>query len=169
MFNLDYLLSRTAVSGTAVSRAAIFKKLLLVVLGAGIYSWSAVGTDLSFSELIKGIPHMADIISRMLPPSIAVLPHLVEPTIETLQISIWGTTLAIILAIPFSLMSAKNISPHPLLYRFGRFILNITRSISELIWALVFVAAVGLGPFPGVLALTFHSMGMLGQIFGGCH
>ena len=162
MLNLDHLLVKTT-APAAMSRTVMFKRMLLLVLLAGVYIWSAVGTNLSSSELIEGIPHMADIISRMLPPSVAVLPNLVGPTIETLQISIWGTTLAIILTIPFSLMAASNISPHPLVYRFGRFILNLTRSISELIWALVFVAAVGLGPFPGVLALTFHSMGMLGK------
>ncbi|MBU2699506.1 phosphonate transport system permease protein [Sporomusaceae bacterium BoRhaA] len=139
------------------------KQLAVVVFLAGVYVWSAAGTHLSVAELVKGLPQLIDIIGRMLPPNFEILPRLIEPTVETLQISIWGTTLAIFFTIPFGLIAARNISPHPLLYHFGRFILNAMRSISELIFALVFVAAVGLGPFPGVLALAFHSVGMLGK------
>ena len=128
-----------------------------------LYGWSAVGVNLSPQELVEGLPQLVDIISRMLPPNPDILPRLLRPTVETLQISIWGTSLAIVFTIPFGLAAAKNISPHPFLYRGSRFILNATRSISEIIFALVFVAAVGLGPFPGVLALAFHSVGMLGK------
>jgi len=135
----------------------------IAVFLAILYGWSALGVNLSLRELVEGLPQLADIISRMLPPNPAVIPRLVKPTIETLQISIWGTTLAILFTIPFGLAAAKNISPHPILYKGSRFILNATRSISEIIFALVFVAAVGLGPFPGVLALAFHSVGMLGK------
>lgn len=139
------------------------KWLMLLAFLIVVYGWSAVGTNLNPAELIKGLPQLADIIERMLPPNFEILPRLIKPTIETLQISIWGTTLAILFTIPFGMMAARNISPHPWLYHFGRFVLNATRSISELIFALVFVAAVGLGPFPGVLALAFHSVGMLGK------
>jgi phosphonate transport system permease protein len=146
-------------SGTMVT----MKRLVLTLFLAVVYIWSAAGTHLSISELVKGLPQLADIIGRMMPPNFEILPRLVNPTIETFQISIWGTTLAIFFTIPFGLLAARNISPHPLLYKISRFVLNATRSISELIFALVFVAAVGLGPFPGVLALAFHSVGMLGK------
>lgn len=141
----------------ALRRGAIAGILLLV------YVWSARGAHLSLSELIQGLPGLADIVSRMVPPDFSILPKLLEPTVETLQISIWGTTLAILFTIPFGLAAARNISPHPVVYGAARFVLNATRSISEIIFALVFVAAVGLGPFPGVLALAFHSVGMLGK------
>ena len=162
MHNWGYSPIKAASTG-ASDKGRLLKQLLLAAFLAGVYIWSAVGTNLSLGELVKGLPQMADIIGRMLPPNFAALPRLVAPTIETLQISIWGTTLAIIATIPFSLLAARNISPHPLLYNLGRFILNSARSISELIFALVFVAAVGLGPFPGVLALACHSVGMLGK------
>jgi len=101
----------------------------------------------------------------MIPPNLSILGRLIAPTIETLQISIWGTSLAVILAVPFGLLAAKNTSPHPILYGLTRLILNATRAINEMIFGLIFVAAVGLGPFPGVLALAFHSVGMLGKFF----
>lgn len=143
-------------------RAAL-RQLALAVLLLGVYAWSAAGTHLSISELLRGVPGLADIVARMVPPNFAILPKLAGPTIETVQISIWGTTLAVLFTIPLGLAAARNLSPHPLVYGLARFVLNATRSISEIIFALIFVAAVGLGPFPGVLALAFHSVGMLGK------
>lgn len=128
-----------------------------------VYVWSAYGTNFSVKELIAGLPHMQDIISRMLPPNFSLLPNLVGPTVETIQISIMGTTLAVLFCIPFGILAAKNISPHPIIYHVARFILNATRSISEIIFALIFVAALGLGPFPGLMAVAVHSVGMLGK------
>lgn len=139
----------------------------LLTLGAVlvIYGWSAVGTNLSITQLVTGIPSMLDLISRMLPPNWDVTGKIIQATIETIQIAIWGTTLAVLLAIPLGLLAARNISPHPVIYASARCILNALRSISELIFALIFVVAVGLGPFPGVLALAFHSAGQLGKFY----
>ncbi|MDZ4765886.1 MAG: phosphonate ABC transporter, permease protein PhnE [Chloroflexota bacterium] len=92
-------------------------------------------------------------------------PSIISAIVETIQMAIIGTLGAVILAIPVSLLAARNVSPHPLVYQVTRFILNILRSIPELIYGLVFVAAVGLGPFPGVLAIIFGSVGSLSRLF----
>jgi phosphonate transport system permease protein len=84
---------------------------------------------------------------------------------ETIQMAIVGTLGAIIMALPFSLFAARNTSPHPVFYNVSRFILNFLRSIPELVYALIFVAGVGLGPFTGVLALAFGSVGSLARVF----
>jgi phosphonate transport system permease protein len=138
-------------------------QLAMAALALAIYIWSARGTHLSLSELRSGMSGMVDLVSRMLPPDFSILSRLAAPIIETIQISIWGTTLAILLSIPFGFLAARNIAPHHLIYRASRLFLNATRAISATIFALIFVAAVGLGPFPGVLALAIHSTGMLGK------
>lgn len=143
----------------------LVKWSMTLILLAGLYVWSALGTHLSLQELARGIPQIGDIVGRMLPPNFSILGRLVGPTLETLQISIWGTTLGVVLAIPFGLLAARNTTPHPVLYGVARLLLNAARSINEMIFGLIFVAAVGLGPFPGVLALAFHSVGMLGKFF----
>jgi phosphonate transport system permease protein len=76
-----------------------------------------------------------------------------------------GTTLSIFLAIPFGLLAARNVSPHPLVYQVTRFLMNIIRSIPEIIIALVFVAAVGLGPFGGVMALAIAAIGSVARLY----
>lgn len=139
-------------------------------LSAGAFAllvlwWAANGAQVSFSELAKGLPWIGDFLGRMLPPNWAFVDKLVTPAIETVQIAIWGTLLAVVLAVPFCFFAARNLTPNLFVYQFTRQVFNVTRGINEIILALIFVAAVGLGPFPGVLALAVHGAGMLGKFF----
>ncbi|MDP9895481.1 phosphonate transport system permease protein [Variovorax boronicumulans] len=141
-------------------------KYALVGLAAlGVMWWAAIGSQVSFSELAKGMPWIADFLGRMLPPNWEFMQRLVKPAIETVQIALWGTLLSVILAVPLCFFAARNISPNLAVFHAMRQVLNITRGINEIILALIFVAAVGLGPFPGVLALALHGAGMLGKFF----
>ena len=139
------------------------RALFWTVVVVGVYLWSAEGTHLNIFTLLEGLHGVGDIFSRMLPPRLDILPRLVRPAVETLQISIWGTTLGVILSVPLGLLAAKNVSPGKVTYVLGRELLNLLRAIPEMVMALIFVASVGLGPFPGVLAVAFHSTGMLGK------
>jgi len=139
--------------------------VLFGIAAIAILSWSAVGTELSIYTLGTGIPHILDFISRMFPPDIEKLPSLADPVVETLQIAIWGTLLGILFALPLGLFGARNITPHASVYWIARGFLNLGRGVSELVFALIFVSAVGLGPFPGVLALAVHNAGMLGKFY----
>lgn len=92
-------------------------------------------------------------------------PIIVEAIIETIQMALIGTTGAIFLSIPFALLAARNVSPYPIVYQTTRLLLNANRAVPELIYALIMVAAVGLGPFPGVMALMIGSIGSMGKLF----
>ena len=127
--------------------------------------WSAAGAQLSWGELAAGLPQIGDFIRRSFPPDWSILPRLWAPALETIQIAIWGSLLSVVLALPLSFIAAGNLHGWHWLRRVTRQFLNVVRSINELILALVFVSAVGLGPFPGVLALALHGMGMLGKFF----
>jgi phosphonate transport system permease protein len=139
--------------------------LASAVGGLCVLMWSASGTDLSIQELWKGIPWIIDFARRSFPPNWQYLLKLLKPTVETIQIAIWGTVLAAVIAAPLSLLAAKNTAPNRVVFVMVRQLFNVLRSINELILALVFVVAVGLGPFPGVLALALHGAGMLGRFF----
>lgn len=138
-----------------------FTALAIIV----VLQWSAAGAQMSWTELANGMPQIGDFLARSVPPDLSILPRLWAPAIETVQIAIWGTLLAVILALPLSFIAASHLHSWHWLRRITRQFLNIVRSINELILALVFVSAVGLGPFPGVLALALHGMGMLGKFF----
>jgi len=125
--------------------------------------FTAAQIGLNPIALAKGIPFMADFFSRMFPPDLTHLPLLRDATIETIQIAVWGTLIAILLSVPFALLGAKNTTPHPIVFHATRLFLNALRAINELVFALIIVAAVGLRPFAGVLAIALHATGMLAK------
>jgi phosphonate transport system permease protein len=142
--------------------------MLTGALGAAlilVLAWSARSIDLSVRELVRGTPYMLDLVSRMVPPNWDFLPKLARPVFETIQLAVWGTLLAIVLALPLCFLGARNLSPSPIVFHATRQLFNAARGINEIIFALIFVAAVGLGPFAGVLALSIHGAGMLGKFF----
>jgi phosphonate transport system permease protein len=147
------------------SRRGWAQLMLFAAVSLAVLNWSAAGAQLSVRELANGLPQIADFLGRTWPPDLRILERLVAPTIETLQIALWGTLLGVVAAVPVAFLAARNLSPNPWVYQVTRQALNVTRSINELILALVFVSAVGLGPFPGVLALAVHGAGMLGKFF----
>ena len=92
-------------------------------------------------------------------------PIILDSVVETVQMAIIGTVATILLSIPLALLAARNVSPHPAIYQITRLILNMLRTIPPLIWALIMVSAVGLGPFAGVLALVIGSIGYNAHLF----
>jgi phosphonate transport system permease protein len=102
---------------------------------------------------------------EMFPPEFGAWPTWIMPVVDTLAMSVAGTALAVFLSIPLAFCAARNTAPSPAVYWFARGLLNTLRSIPELIMGIVFVAAVGFGALPGVLALGLHSVGMVGKFF----
>jgi phosphonate transport system permease protein len=141
------------------------RRISLIISLVILVWWSVKGTRVNLVTFIEGIPNIIEYFSRMFPPDLEYLLTLWGPVIQTLQIAIWGTILAVILATPMSFLAAKNISQNVIIFQFFRVLLNSLRSISEVVLALIFVSAVGLGPFPGVLALAAHTTGMLGKFY----
>ena len=97
-------------------------------------------------------------------PNLAFMPEVLFPLLETLLMALWGTAMAVALSIPIAYLAAKNISPfYPLAYGFGRGVIVLSRSTHEIIFALLFVSALGLGPLPGILALGCRSIGFMAK------
>lgn len=117
--------------------------------------WSRIATP---AQILKTI-------LRFFPPNLSFLLTLLKPTIETFMIAVLGTVLAILFSIPVSWLAARNITPYlPITYPIGRLIMTISRSVHEIVWGLIFVAALGLGPFPGILAIGMRSIGFLSKL-----
>lgn len=98
------------------------------------------------------------------PPDFSRATHWARPLLDTLTMSIAGTALGCLLALPLAPLAART-STRPMLGLAVRFALNVLRSVPGVIWGVLFVAAVGFGPLPGVLALATHSTGMLGKLY----
>lgn len=139
------------------------RALMWAAAAIGVLWFTGAQIGMSPLALVKGVPFMADFFSRMFPPDLGHLPLLGSATVETIQIAVWGTLIAIVMSIPLALLGARNTSPHPLVFHATRLFLNALRAINELVFALIFVSAVGLGPFAGVLAIALHAIGMLAK------
>jgi phosphonate transport system permease protein len=132
--------------------------LLLVLAG----SWN--GADMRPLELIRDSGNMAQYASEFFPPNFADWKMYVEEMVITLQIAVWGTALAVVSAVPLGLLASANITPW-WIHQPVRRVLDSFRAINEMVFAMLFVVAVGLGPFAGVLALWVHTTGTLAKLF----
>ncbi|MCK9870567.1 phosphonate ABC transporter, permease protein PhnE [Nocardiopsis dassonvillei] len=140
------------------------KGTLTIVVGAAAVAWSAAGSGFSPSALAEGAPAMGSFLSRLWPPDFGKAATIVELLVETLQMAVLGTLLGALLSLLLSFAAAENIAPRPV-YLAARFVLNVLRSVPELIFALMFVSAVGLGPFAGILAITLGSVGTIAKVY----
>ena len=133
--------------------------LLLAALAA---SWK--GADMRPLALFADSSNMATYLSEFFPPKFADWKVYVEEMIITVQIALWGTVLAVICAVPFGLLCSANITP-AWVYQPVRRVMDAARAINEMVFAMLFIVAVGLGPFAGVLALWVHTTGILAKLF----
>jgi phosphonate transport system permease protein len=129
-----------------------------------VFIWSAVATEVSVGRMVEGLPFMWDFLRRMVPPDPSVLGNAIRGAIQTIQIAIVGTVVAAVLALPVGFAAARNAAPRWLFYT-SRLLLNAFRAVDTLVYALFFVAAVGLGPFPGVLAVIVYTTTVLAKLY----
>jgi phosphonate ABC transporter permease subunit PhnE len=131
---------------------------------AALFIWSAGATELSLTRMVEGIPYMLDFLRRMVPPDLSVMGNAVRGATQTLAIAVVGTAISALLALPLGFAAARNVAPGWLFYS-ARSVLNLFRAIDTLVYALFFVAAVGLGPFPGVLAVIAYTTTVLAKLY----
>jgi phosphonate transport system permease protein len=138
----------------------------MILLAFGIFAFGLVDLDFSPARLLAGMHQLGWITLMMMPPDPgSSLPLYLKALGETLSIALLGTTLAAIAALPVSLLAARNIVRSGLLRFPVRRLLDSIRGVDTLIWALVWINVVGLGPFAGVLAIAVSDFGAFGKLF----
>ncbi len=133
-----------------------------ILVALSIWSW--YGAEMNPMALFKDSGNIAEFAKDFFAPKFQDWRLYLKEMLVTVQIAVWGTALAIVCAIPFGLMSAKNIAPVWLRQPVRR-LMDAFRAINELVFAMLFIVAVGLGPFAGVLALWIHTTGVLAKLF----
>lgn len=137
---------------------------LTILLGLVAISWSWRGSGFSLTGLIDGAPRIGEFLVRLWPPNFDRLPTILVLLRETLQMAIIGTFFGAALSLLIAFGATSTIAPK-WLYAVTRLILNALRSIPDLVFGLMFVSAVGLGPFAGILALILGSIGSIAKVF----
>jgi phosphonate transport system permease protein len=133
-------------------------------VGLLIFGWLLWDTGADPVRLARGVPWIFEFVRRMLPPDVQVLPSALAGAVTTVEIALLGTSVAAALALPLGFLSARNVAPPRVFYP-ARAVLNLFRSVDTLVYALIFVAAVGLGPFPGVLAVVAYTTTSLAKLY----
>lgn len=136
-----------------------------LLVAAVFYAACLWVSDVSPQRLIEGIPRLLRWSARAWPPDVSEVGVLLRRAAETIGMATVGTTVGALLAAPACSLAARTITPSPLLYYPARWFLNIFRGIDSFVFALIFVAAVGLGPFAGVLGIAFHSAGSIAKLW----
>jgi phosphonate transport system permease protein len=142
----------------------ITKKWLWILLIGFILVWSWRKAEMSFVSLFTGIKDVFVYLKDYFPPDFSRISIYLRETLVSLSIAIWGTIVALIASLPLGLIASKNIISNPIFHHIIRRFLDFLRAIDQFIFALIFVVAVGLGPFAGVLALAVHNTGVLGKL-----
>ena len=143
-----------------------WKTFVFIVLTILLLTLVTIDLKINFITLFSNsLNYFTDIISRMLPPDFSNFNSLVFSMIETIEIAILGTFIAIVLSIPLALFSARNIAPNFFVFFIARTITVFFRAIPEFIIAMILVIAIGFGAMPGVLALGIHTMGFLAKFY----
>ncbi len=158
-----------AVTGeTLLAAPAVARTGWLPLVGWGVIlallaaSWQ--GADMRPLDLIRDSGNMAKYAADFFPPNFGQWRIYLAEMVVTLQIALWGTALAVVTAIPFGLASSSNLVPW-WVYQPVRRLMDASRAINEMVFAMLFVVAVGLGPFAGVLAIWVHTTGSLAKLF----
>ena len=145
------------------ARGVRFALVLLAVLL--FYGVCAHLARVDLVKLAAGLPKLGHWLAQAWPPKVDELPLFLLRTAETVAMAAIGTTVAVLLALPMALLGCRNLTPFPRLYYPVRWFLNALRGIDSFVFALLFVAAVGLGPFAGVLGIALHTWGSAAKFF----
>lgn len=139
--------------------------LWMMVLGGLFFIFSVYQLKLNLFVVFEGALTFLQLLTEMFPPSFAQWKHVLPAALESLQVAIIGTAVAILLAFPTSFLAAENLTPHSSISYAIKAFASLLRAIPTLVWALVFIVAVGMGPLPGTLAISVHAYGMLVKMF----
>ncbi|TFD56720.1 phosphonate ABC transporter, permease protein PhnE [Cryobacterium sp. Hh38] len=141
----------------------------LTIIGAvaaiGVVALSTQSSELSFQAIAQGLPNIADFVGRMFPPDFSELPLAISLMVETLGIAVTGTFFGVLIAVPLALWASRTVYPNPWVRQTTRIFINVVRAVPELMWALLFVSAVGLGPLAGTLAIIVGTAAGVGRLF----
>ncbi|QGH36709.1 phosphonate ABC transporter, permease protein PhnE [Gracilibacillus salitolerans] len=137
----------------------------IVICGVVLFVVSLYQLNIDYTNLWAGTLAFFSMLGDMFPPDFSEWQYVIPAAIESLQVAILGTVIAVVISLVLAFIAAENLSANKLVPRAVKGFATLMRVIPTIIWALIFIVAVGLGPLPGVLAIAVHSLGMLIKVF----
>ena len=138
----------------------------VVVVGfAAFFIQGVIASDISFDRLMRGANNLVRFVGQAVPPDFTRMPNIADAMLETMNIAIVGVTFGCLFSIPLAILAARNTAPTMLVRTIARFVISVARTIPDLIWALIFVVTVGLGPLAGILAIIMDTIGFAARFY----
>ena len=146
-----------------LGRTAFNTVMWAVFIGLLVWGWVPAGMN-NVVSLLTGASNMAEYAQGFLAPDFHSWPTYLREMVITVQIALWGTFLAVIVGVPLGILCSENMAPIWIVQPVRR-LMDALRAINELVFAMLFVVAVGLGPFAGVMAIFVHTTGIIAKLF----
>jgi phosphonate transport system permease protein len=138
----------------------------VVLVGAlALLVHGVASSELTPGRIFGGLSELAEFLSQAVPPSTGRLPEVARATLETFEMALVGTAIGAAFSLPLAVLAARNTSPHAAVYGVVRACIAFLRAVPDLVWGLVFIVAVGLGPAAGICAIAVDVMGFCGRFF----
>jgi phosphonate transport system permease protein len=134
--------------------------IVLAFFISGIHS-----AEITITRLVQGVGNIGDFILSAFPPNPDRIGPIIEAIVETFEMALVGTILGVILSVPVAILSSANTTPFRSVRMVTKTIVSALRTIPDLVWALLFVISVGLGPFAGILTITVDTIGFCARFF----
>jgi len=135
----------------------------VVLAVVGYFVWATISLPLDWNRIVQGFPRAVQIFGRAFPPDFSRSSLMISGFVESIQIAILATAIGVVLSVLLGITAASNVVPRAI-YLVGRAVISIARSFHPVIVAIIFVKAVGFGPFAGILTLVVYSIGFVGKL-----
>lgn len=136
-----------------------------LVIGAAFFFHGLWISELTPLRIWQGFSRLWNFLDQAIPPNPKRLSGVIQATLETFEMALVGTVFGAVLSLPLAILAAKNTTPHSIIFGFTRSFITLLRVIPDLVWGLIFIIVVGLGPAAGIMALTADTMGFCGKFF----
>jgi phosphonate transport system permease protein len=141
---------------------------LAILAGLALVASSLMATAPALDRLGAGLARLvapSGMLMQMFPPDFTRIGPISVKLLETLQMAVAGAALGLVFAVPFAILATDRLSPHPVIRTAARALIALFRTVPDLVWAIVFIIIVGLGPAAGVLAIMVDKIGFAGRFF----
>ena len=143
----------------------VLRRVVIAAAIAALYAYAWRNTGVNLGELVSGFHNLVRIVGEMVPPDWGIFGASVRAAVVTFNTALLGTTFAFLISIVLAPLAARNLTPHRFVYEVARALMGIARTIPLWVSGLLFLVAVGISPFAGVLALALETVGVLAKLY----
>ncbi|EKF23541.1 phosphonate ABC transporter, permease protein PhnE [Mycolicibacterium hassiacum DSM 44199] len=148
-----------------IRRPSLLTLTVVLVIAALLINGWGQGVTMRPDALATGVFRLGQFLDDAVPPDVDRIGPILKALLVTVEMALLGTAIGVVVSMPLAVLAARNTSPHRTCYTAGRAVITICRTIPDLVWGLIFVIAVGLGPQAGVLAIAVDVLGFCGRFF----